>query len=125
MIKKRIVPKSPRSKTNKLEKKGASAKTKKSQWDLHLFVLGKNTKAVKAFKNLKLICEDQLKGKYHIHVVDLLKKPKLAHDNQIFALPTLIRSSPLPIKSIIGDLSNTQSVLIGLELLDDTVLHRM
>lgn len=125
MIKKHTGAKSPNTKTNKPEKKRTSAKTKKSQWDLHLFVLGKNTKAVTAFKNLKLICEDQLKGKYHIHVVDLLKRPKLARDNKIFALPTLIRSSPLPKKSIIGDLSNTHSVLIGLELLDDTVLHRM
>lgn len=125
MIKKRTVPKSPSSTTNSQEKKRPTPKTKKGQWDLHLFVLGKNTKAIKAFKNLKLICEDQLKGNYHIHIVDLLKKPKLARDNKIFALPTLIRNSPLPRKSIIGDLSNTQSVLIGLELLDDTVLHRM
>jgi circadian clock protein KaiB len=105
--------------------KQQAAKLKTGTWDLHLYVTGQDQKAVTAIKNLKLICEDQLKGKYHIQVIDLLKRPDLAHDCQILAIPTLVRSSPLPVKRIIGDLSNTERVLVGLELLDEQTIQRM
>jgi len=70
-------------------------------------------------------CEDQLKGKYQIKVVDILKQPHIAHDDQIVAVPTLIRKFPLPVKNIIGDLSNTERVLAGLDLLNESVIQRM
>lgn len=81
-----------------------------------MYVAGQTSKAVTAFNNLKVICEEQLKGKYHIEVIDLLKNPQLARDNQILAVPALVRKLPLPVRSIIGDLSNTERVLVGLDL---------
>ncbi len=95
------------------------------KWDLHLYVAGQNKKAATALKNLKIVCEEQLKGNYQIHVVDLLKTPRRAHDCQILAIPTLVRTSPLPVKNIIGDLSNTERLLVGLELLNDETRQRM
>ena len=85
-------------------------------WALRLYVAGQTPKALAAFSNLKTICEEHLKGKYHIEIVDLLQNPKLAKGDQIFALPTLVRKLPPPIKKIIGDLSNTERVLVGLDL---------
>src|SRR5512136_924403 len=83
---------------------------------LRLYVAGQTPKSLTAFANLKKICEEHLKGKYHIEVVDLLKNPQLAEGDQILALPTLVRKLPQPIKKIIGDLSNTLRVLVGLDL---------
>ena len=77
---------------------------------------GQTPKSLAAFANLKKICEEHLKGKYHIEVVDLLKNPQLAKGDQILALPTLVRKLPPPIKKIIGDLSNTLRVLVGLDV---------
>lgn len=94
------------------------------KWVLRLYVAGQTAKSLTAFNNLKLICEEQLKGKYHIEVIDLLKKPQLARDNQILALPTLVRKLPLPVRNIIGDLSNTQRVLVGLDLIEDIPSRR-
>lgn len=88
------------------------------RWALRLYVAGQTPKCITAFNNLKLICENQLKGKYHIEVIDLLKNPQLARDNQILAVPTLVRKLPLPVRNIIGDLSNTERVLVGLDLVD-------
>ena len=85
-------------------------------WELRLYVAGQTPKSLAAFANLKKICEEHLKGKYHIEVVDLLKNPQLAGGDQILAIPTLVRKLPPPIKKIIGDLSNTLSVLVGLDL---------
>jgi len=96
------------------------AKARSDKWILRLYVAGQTPKAITAFNNLKLICEEQLKGKYLIEVIDLLKHPQLAHDNQILAVPTLVRKLPLPVRNIIGDLSNTESVLVGLDLIDRT-----
>lgn len=93
-------------------------KANNSRWDLRLYVAGQTPKAVTAFNNLKLICEEQLKGKYRIEVIDLLKKPQLARHDQILAVPTLVRKLPLPVRNIIGDLSNTERVLVGLDLID-------
>jgi circadian clock protein KaiB len=84
---------------------------------LRLYVAGQSAKAIAAFANLKAICEEQLKGRYEIEVIDLLENPKLAREDQIVALPTLVRKLPPPLRKIIGDLSETERVLIGLDLL--------
>ncbi len=83
---------------------------------LRLYVAGQTKKSLTAFANLKKICEEHLAGKYRIEVVDLLENPKLAKGDQILAIPTLVRRLPPPIKKIIGDLSNTERVLVGLDL---------
>ena len=82
-------------------------KSTKDAWVLRLYVAGQSPKAILAFTNLKKICEEQLNGKYSIEVIDLLKNPHLANEFQIVALPTLIRKLPVPVRKIIGDLSNT------------------
>lgn len=81
-----------------------------------LYVAGQSTKSLSAYANLKVICEEYLAGRYSIAVIDLLKDPHLAKIDQIFAIPTLVRHQPDPVRKIIGDLSNTERVLIGLEL---------
>jgi circadian clock protein KaiB len=83
---------------------------------LRLYVAGQTPKSMTAFANLKKICEEYLEGRYQIQVVDLLENPKLASGDQILAVPTLVRRLPIPIRNIIGDLSNTERVLIGLDL---------
>ena len=85
-------------------------------WDLRLYVAGQTPRAIAAFENLKRICEEHLAGKYHIEVIDLLENPQLARGDQILALPTLVRKLPEPVRKIIGDLSNTERVLVGLDL---------
>lgn len=85
-------------------------------WTLRLYVAGQTTKSMIAFSNLKKICEEHLPGKYKIEVIDLLENPKLASDHQILAIPTLIRKLPEPIRKIVGDLSDTERVLVGLDL---------
>jgi circadian clock protein KaiB len=92
-------------------------KVKNDKWVLRLYVAGQTPKALTAFANLKKICEEQLKGKYSIEVIDLMKNPEKGAADQIFALPTLVRKLPVPVRKIIGDLSNTERVLIGLDLL--------
>ncbi|HET6145944.1 MAG TPA: circadian clock KaiB family protein [Polyangia bacterium] len=87
-----------------------------SFWKLRLYVAGETAKSVAAFSNLKRICEEHLRGRYRIEVVDLLQNPKLARGDQILALPTLVRQLPPPVKKIIGDFSNTERVLVGLDL---------
>jgi len=83
---------------------------------LRLYVAGQTPKCVRAFENLKRLCEEHLAGRYSIEMVDLLQNPQLARGDQIFAVPTLVRRLPEPIKKIIGDLSNTERVLVGLDL---------
>jgi len=85
-------------------------------WNLRLYVAGKTPKSVTAFANLKKICEEHLAGQYTIEIVDLLENPQLANGDQILAIPTLVRKLPTPIKKIIGDLSNTERTLVGLDL---------
>ena len=92
------------------------AKGKPEMWNLRLYVAGQTPKSIAAFANLKKICEEHLKGQYTIEVVDLLENPKLAKGDQILAIPTLVRKLPEPIRKIIGDLSNTERVLVGLNL---------
>ena len=86
------------------------------RWELRLYVAGHSPKSLAAFANLKEICETHLKGKYRIEVIDLLANPGLARADQIVAIPTLIRKLPPPVKRIIGDLSNREHTLIGMEL---------
>lgn len=91
--------------------------TEAERWELRLYVAGQTPKSVTAFANLKRICEQYLEGQaYEIQVIDLLENPQLAEGDQIVAIPTLVRSLPEPIKKIIGDLSNTERVLVGLQL---------
>ena len=85
-------------------------------WELRLYVAGKTIKSITALKNLKRYCETHLQGKYQIEIVDLLEKPQLAEGDQIFAIPTLVRKVPEPIRKIIGDLSNEEKVLVGLNI---------
>jgi circadian clock protein KaiB len=86
------------------------------KWDLRLYVAGQTPKSLTAFANLKKLCEEHLPGEYHIEVIDLLEQPELAEGDQIVAIPTLVRKLPEPIRKIIGDLSNTERVLVGLDL---------
>jgi circadian clock protein KaiB len=85
-------------------------------WELRLYVAGQTPKSLAAFANLKTICEQHLAGQYRIEVIDLLKSPQLASGDQIFAIPTLVRKLPPPLKKIIGDLTNTERVLVGLDI---------
>jgi circadian clock protein KaiB len=98
-------------------KKQKKVKIKDDKWILRLYVAGQTPKALTAFGNLKKICEEQLKGKFSIEVIDLLINPQLGEEDQILALPTLVRKLPVPVRKIIGDLSNTERVLVGLDLL--------
>ena len=84
--------------------------------ELRLYVAGQTPKSVTALGNLKKMCEEHLAGKYRIEVIDLLEQPQLARGDQILAIPTLVRRLPSPIRKIIGDLSNTERVLVGLDL---------
>lgn len=92
------------------------AKKKEYKWDLRLYVAGKTPKSVAAIKNLEKYCETYLKGEYRVEVIDLLVKPQLASGDQILAIPTLVRKVPVPIRKIIGDLSNEEKVLVGLDV---------
>jgi circadian clock protein KaiB len=85
-------------------------------WDLRLYVAGQSPKSLAAIANLRRICDEHLAGKYRIEVTDLLENPALAKGDQILALPTLVRKLPVPIRKIIGDLSNTDRVLVGLDI---------
>lgn len=90
--------------------------TKEEKWELRLYVAGQTAKSVTALNNLKKLCEEHLKGKYVIEVIDLLLHPQLAEGDQIFAIPTLVKKVPEPIRNIIGDLSNEEKVLVGLNI---------
>ena len=87
-----------------------------NKYELRLYVAGKTTKSVAAINNLNKLCEEHLKGKYVIEVIDLLVHPQLAEGDQIFAIPTLVKKVPEPIRKIIGDLSNEEKVLVGLNI---------
>ena len=86
------------------------------RWALRLYVAGQTAKSITAFENLKRVCEEHLAGKYDIEVIDLLQNPQLARGDQIIATPTVVRKLPEPMRKIIGDLSNTERVLVGLQL---------
>lgn len=86
------------------------------QWQLRLYVAGQTPKSLAAFANLKRICDEYLEGEFEIEVIDLLENPRLAKDDQIVAIPTLVRKLPVPIRKIVGDLSDTERTLVGLQL---------
>ncbi len=90
--------------------------TEEIKYELRLYIAGKTAKSVTALANLKKYCEEHLKGQYVIEVIDLLMQPQLAEGDQIFAIPTLVRKVPEPIRKIIGDLSNEEKVLVGLNI---------
>jgi circadian clock protein KaiB len=113
-----IIDKTTRSRRHKLR-----AVAGNSDWILRVYVAGQSSKAIAVVSNLKSICEEQLKCKYHIEVVDILKNPRLARDNDILAVPTVVRVFPLPVRTIIGDLSNTDRALLGLDLIDPSALQ--
>jgi len=92
--------------------KTATAET----WELRLYVAGQSPKSLTAFANLKKLCEEHLPGRYTIEVIDLMEQPQLAAGDQIVAIPTLVRKLPEPLRKIVGDLSNTERTLVGLQL---------
>lgn len=93
-----------------------AAQTTPMQWELRLYVAGPTPKSVAAFRNLENLCEEHLTGHYHISVIDLIKNPQLAKGDQILAVPTVVRNLPSPMRKVIGNLSNTERVLVGLDL---------
>ncbi|HEY2348529.1 MAG TPA: circadian clock KaiB family protein [Puia sp.] len=93
----------------------------KEMWELRLYIAGQTPKSVLALKNITKYCEEHLAGKYSIEIVDLLKNPQLAEGDQIFAIPTLVRKFPEPLRKIIGDLSNEEKVLVGLNIRPVTI----
>ncbi len=93
-----------------------AARARKAEWELRLYIAGRTPKCVTALANLERFCEEHLRGQYRIEVIDLLKNPQLARGDQILAVPTLVRKLPEPMKKIIGDLSNEERVLVGLDL---------
>ena len=86
------------------------------RWNLRLYTAGQSPKSLAALANLKRVCDEHLAGRYSIEVVDLLKNPRLAKDDQIIAIPTLVRKLPEPLRRIVGDLSDTERTLVGLQL---------
>lgn len=106
-----------KSAASKKTVKKPSLKEDPQFFELRLYVAGQTPKSITAFANLKKICEEHLQGKYRIEVIDLLENPKLAAGDQILAIPTLVRKLPEPVRKIIGDLSNTDRVLVGLDIL--------
>lgn len=106
-----LLPTIPKTKRKKKSEEPAS-----EAWILRLYVAGQTPNSLIAFDNLRKICEEHLDCQYTIEVIDLLKNPQLAKDHQIIAVPTLIRNLPTPVKKIIGNLSNTEKVLVGLDL---------
>ena len=99
-----------------MARESKSARPKEERWELRLYVAGNTTRSAAALTNLKKYCEEHLKGRYKIEVIDLLIHPQLAEGDQILAIPTLVRKVPVPIRKIIGDLSNEEKVLVGLNI---------
>ena len=97
-------------------RKAPRAAAPNAEWNLCLYVAGQSPRSLTALSNLKKLCETHLAGKYRIEVVDLMHNPQLASDDQIMAIPTLVRKLPSPLRKIIGDLSNTERTLVGLQL---------
>jgi circadian clock protein KaiB len=98
------------------KKKAAGPKASEEVWILTLYVTGQTPKSIEAFANSRKICEDHMKGRYEIEVIDLIERPQLAKRDQILAVPTLVRKYPPSLRRTIGDLSNTERVLAGLDL---------
>lgn len=101
---------------NKKFPKSAKKAKIKSEWQLRLYIAGQSAKSIAALANLKLLCDAHLVGRYEIEVIDLLENPRLAAADRILAVPTLVRKLPEPVKKIIGDLSQTERIMLGLDL---------
>jgi circadian clock protein KaiB len=114
-VRKKVVERPARAKRPVRERRTLGA-PKNERWELRLYVAGETPRCVEAFMHLQRICEEHLEGRYSIEVIDLLKNPKLAAGDQIIAIPTLVRKLPTPMKKIIGDLSDTERVVVGLNL---------
>jgi circadian clock protein KaiB len=99
-----------------MSRKNGVAAHNPEKWELRLYTAGQTPKSLAAIRNLKKVCEEHLAGRYEIEIVDLLKNPRLAKDDQIVAIPTLVRKLPDPVRKIIGDLSDTERALVGLQL---------
>ena len=99
-----------------MAKRSKSGVVKTVKYELRLYIAGNTAKSITALSNLKKYCEEHLKGEYTIEVIDLLRNPQLAAGDQILAIPTLVRKVPVPIRKIIGDLSNEEKVLVGLDI---------
>ncbi len=97
-------------------RKRPASRPRRKEWELRLYIAGKTPRAITAFANLKRICEQHLPGSYRIEIIDLLETPRLAKGDQIVAVPTLVRKLPEPVRKIIGDLSNAERVLVGLDI---------
>jgi circadian clock protein KaiB len=111
-------------KPKKASSEKAPAKNGKPGWvELRLYVAGQTPKSLAALANLKKICDEHLTGHYKLHVIDLVKTPQLAQGDQILAIPTLVRNLPVPIRKIIGDLSDTEKVLVGLNLRETGIVN--
>jgi circadian clock protein KaiB len=108
--------KTVRGKTAVLQRRHTRTAERNNSWNLRLYVAGETSRSATALANLHAICEKHLSGRYRIEVVDLLKNPQLASGDQILAIPTLVRRLPPPLKKIVGDLSQTERVLVGLDL---------
>src|SRR6202142_2847989 len=106
----------PTTKTKTRARPSRPSRRKPAVWNLRLYVAGQTPKSIRAFANLKAMCEEHLKGRYQIEVIDLRKNPQLARGDQIVALPTLVRRLPLPLRTVVGDLSNSMQLLVGLDL---------
>jgi circadian clock protein KaiB len=102
--------------TKKVKREETSGEKNTKEWDLRLYVAGETEKSRLAIENLNRICEEYLKGRYHIEVIDLRKNPQLAAGEQIFAVPTVVRKLPEPVRKLIGDMSATEKVLVGLDI---------
>jgi circadian clock protein KaiB len=103
-------------KKSSANKRRSAASSRSEFYILRLYIAGQTPNSITAIANLKRLCEDKLRGKFRIEVIDLLKKPQLAKGDQIIAIPTLVRRLPPPVKKIIGNLSKTESVIVGLDL---------
>jgi circadian clock protein KaiB len=99
---------------------GGSEGSWEESWDLRLYVTGQSPNSIRAIENLRRTCEEHLPGRYRIEVVDLLENPRLAADDQILAVPTVVRRLPVPIRKIVGDLSDTDRLLVGLQVRQPT-----
>jgi circadian clock protein KaiB len=109
----------PRSRPKQKPKRARAARSERPNGDfyeLRLYVAGQTSRSIAALSNLKQICEEHLRGRYRIEVIDLIEKPQLARGDQILALPTLVRRLPEPIRKLVGDLSDTERALVGLDL---------
>jgi circadian clock protein KaiB len=107
-----VKPATVKSARSKKRQRGAGS----ARWMLRLYIAGNTPRSIAALNNLRAVCEEQLNGRYRLDVIDLLKNPLLARKNQILAVPTLVRKLPLPVRRIIGDLSDAKRVLVGLDL---------